>query len=137
MASADIIRLCAILQLGRRAYGLPIEHVHFPGPTGLAAVNFNLLLVRYRNVFSTDLLAIIFGTSVFHFLLAHSNMHRSHNSGFLVSPLCTSPSNVHCISARLYIRWSGFVEPEYTYTVGHHKTNVTLQYRFCLNWMFY
>jgi len=39
MFSADIIGLCAILQLGIRAYCPPIEHVHFPGPTGLAAVS--------------------------------------------------------------------------------------------------
>jgi hypothetical protein len=38
MVSADIIWFCAILQLGIRAYFLPIEHVHFPGPSGLAAV---------------------------------------------------------------------------------------------------
>ena len=39
----------------------------------------------------TVLLAIIFETSVFHWLPVHSNMHRPHNSGFLVSPLCCLP----------------------------------------------
>ena len=42
MVCADIIGLCAILELGIRAYCLPIEHIHFPGPTGQAAVFFNL-----------------------------------------------------------------------------------------------
>jgi len=50
-------------------------------------------------VFSTVLLAIIFVTSVFHLLPVHSNMHRPHNSGFLVSPLRTL---VICTSHQYY-----------------------------------
>lgn len=66
----------------------------------------------------------------FHLLPVRSNMHRPHNSGFLVSPLCSSPSKVQSISARLYISWSGILESEYIYAVDHRKINVTLQYRF-------
>ena len=50
-------------------------------------------------MFSTVLLVIIFGTSVFHLLPVHSNMHRPHNSGFLVSPVRTL---VICTSHQYY-----------------------------------
>ena len=44
--SADIIGLCAILQLGIRAYCLPIEHVNFPGSTGLVALSLIWVTVQ-------------------------------------------------------------------------------------------
>ena len=43
---ADITGLCAILQLGIRAYCLPLEHVHFSGPTGLSAVALICVIVQ-------------------------------------------------------------------------------------------
>jgi len=49
------------------------------------------VLVHYRNVFYTILLVTIFGTSVFHLLPVHSNMHRHHNSGFLMFSLYLLP----------------------------------------------
>jgi hypothetical protein len=38
MVSAVIMGLCAILQLRKRDFCLPTEHVYFPAPTVLAAV---------------------------------------------------------------------------------------------------
>ena len=46
MVCADIIGLCAILQLGIRDYCLLREHVHIPGPTGLAAVTLIWVTVQ-------------------------------------------------------------------------------------------
>jgi hypothetical protein len=46
MVIAVIMGLCAILHLGIRAYCLPIEHVHFPGPTVLAAVTLIWVTVQ-------------------------------------------------------------------------------------------
>jgi len=56
MVCADVIGLCAILRVGIRAYCLPIEHVHFPGPTGLVAVTLiwvTVQLMKRYNVWPT------------------------------------------------------------------------------------
>jgi hypothetical protein len=44
--NADIVGFFAILQLGIRAYCLPIEKIHFPGFTGLAVVTLIRVTVQ-------------------------------------------------------------------------------------------
>jgi hypothetical protein len=51
MVRADIIVFCAILQLGIRDYCLLIEHVHFRGPTELAAVTLIWVTVQLMKTF--------------------------------------------------------------------------------------
>jgi len=101
----------------------------------LLSVQRHLLLVHYRNVFCCSG-CTVFGRCVFHWLSVHADMQRPHNSGFLVPPLCLVPQQFQCVSARLYRQWSGISELECMYNVAvksHHKTNIKLQYRFCVN----
>jgi len=73
----------------------------------------HLLILHCRNVFSAVLLAIVFGTCVFHWLVLYIRTCTEIVILACTSSLLPHPNKVHCISPSLYGQWSWISDSEY------------------------